>query len=55
MWAGAALVRLALRLRREPHDRAARQLFRFSIVYLFVLFAALLLDARIAPFLPHLR
>ncbi len=44
---GALFVGLALRLRRAGvfHRRAAHRLFGFSIVYLFVLFAALLVDA----------
>jgi len=29
---------------REPDGRAARRLFGFSIAYLFLLFAALLID-----------
>ena len=43
---GAMLVVLALQLRRsgEADRRAAHRLFAFSIVYLFVLFAALLAD-----------
>ncbi len=47
--AGAMLAILALRLRRDPSDRPAKQLFGFSIVYLFVLFAVLLLDVRLGP------
>jgi protoheme IX farnesyltransferase len=43
--AGAAMVALAWRLRGERHaDGAARQLFAFSILYLFVVFAALLVE-----------
>jgi heme o synthase len=44
---GALFVGLALRLRRAGvlHRRAAHRLFGFSIVYLFALFAALLVDA----------
>jgi heme o synthase len=43
---GAALIALTLQLRssRESDRRAAHRLFVFSIAYLFVLFAALLLD-----------
>jgi heme o synthase len=52
--AGAALAALALRLRRVRGDRAAKQLFGFSIVYLFVVFAVLLLDARVWPLLVRL-
>jgi len=44
---GAIFVGLALRLRRAGafYRRAAHRLFGFSIVYLFVLFAALLIDS----------
>jgi heme o synthase len=44
---GAIFVRLALRLRRAGafYRRAAHRLFAFSIVYLTVLFAALLADS----------
>jgi len=46
--AGAAMVALAERVRRgrdsELAERAAQQLFAFSIVYLFVLFAVLLVE-----------
>jgi heme o synthase len=47
--AGALMVLLAARLRREREgaraQRAAQRLFGFSILYLFVLFAMLLMDA----------
>jgi protoheme IX farnesyltransferase len=45
---GAIFVALALRLRRsgDPDGRDASRLFAFSIVYLFLLFAALLADHR---------
>ena len=46
---GAAMVGLAWRARRRdgaPGRRAAQQLFAFSIVYLFVLFAALLVEGE---------
>jgi protoheme IX farnesyltransferase len=46
--AGASMIVLAWRLRGERHgaraDRAAQQLFAFSILYLFVLFAVLLVE-----------
>ena len=46
--AGTAMVALAERVRRERDgelaERAAQQLFVFSIVYLFVLFAVLLVE-----------
>jgi protoheme IX farnesyltransferase len=47
--AGAAMTALAWRVRRhsdgEPAAAAARQLFAYSILYLFVLFAVLLIEA----------
>ena len=39
---GAYFLLLAVRVLREPGERAALRMFRFSIVYLFVLFAALI-------------
>jgi len=44
---GAAMIVLAVQLARGPDTdaRPARRLFAFSIVYLFVLFSALLVDA----------
>jgi protoheme IX farnesyltransferase len=44
--AGAAMLALAWRVYRErgPHDRAGKALFGFSILYLFLLFAALLAE-----------
>ena len=42
-----AFAALALRLRREPSRRAARQAFGVSILALFLLFAALLVDHAI--------
>ena len=46
--AGALMVALAWRVRSEREgdraERAAQQLFAFSILYLFVLFAALLVE-----------
>jgi protoheme IX farnesyltransferase len=44
---GAAMIALGVRLDRSrfPDARAARRLFTFSILYLFVLFTALLVDA----------
>ncbi|MBB3769697.1 protoheme IX farnesyltransferase [Angulomicrobium tetraedrale] len=51
--AGAGMVLLAARVyrRREgaPAEKAARQLFGFSIIYLFLLFAVLLVEA-VVPF-----
>jgi protoheme IX farnesyltransferase len=45
---GAGFVALALRILRERSDRAARQTFAYSILYLFVLFAALIAE-RLTP------
>jgi heme o synthase len=42
--AGAGMVALAIRVRRESGLVAAKQLFAFSILYLFALFAVLLAD-----------
>ena len=43
--AGAAIVALAFRLRAERNGYAAsKQMFAFSILYLFLLFAMLLVD-----------
>jgi protoheme IX farnesyltransferase len=43
---GAAMVALAFQVRKErrPQDRASRNLFAFSILYLFLLFAVLLVE-----------
>jgi protoheme IX farnesyltransferase len=42
---GAAMIALALRVRAEQHGYAAsKQMFGFSILYLFLLFATLLAD-----------
>jgi protoheme IX farnesyltransferase len=49
--AGAGIVWLAVRVRREAGLTAAKQLFGFSILYLFVLFAALLADDRLGHLL----
>jgi len=49
--AGAGIVWLALRVRREVGLTAAKQLFGFSILYLFVLFAVLLADDRLGHLL----
>jgi len=52
---GALMVACALRVRRkrdgEGSGRAAMQMFTFSILYLFVLFAALLVEGSLAAFL----
>jgi heme o synthase len=49
--AGAGMIALALRVRRESGLTGAKQLFAFSILYLFVLFAGLLADDRLAHLL----
>ena len=41
---GLCFVLLALRVRRDDDERAARRLFGFSILYLFILFAMLMAD-----------
>jgi protoheme IX farnesyltransferase len=41
---GALMVALAWRLRKTPSERLAKQLFGFSILHLFVLFAALMIE-----------
>jgi protoheme IX farnesyltransferase len=41
---GACFLLLAVRVLRERGGRAARHMFRFSILYLFVLFAALIVE-----------
>jgi protoheme IX farnesyltransferase len=41
---GACFLLLAVRVLRERGERAARRMFRFSILYLFVLFAALIIE-----------
>ena len=46
---GAVFVGLAGMLYRKPSDAAAWKLFKFSIFYLFILFAALIADRLIAP------
>ena len=46
---GAVFVWLAGMLYRKPSDAAAWKLFKFSIFYLFILFAALISDRLIAP------
>jgi heme o synthase len=47
---GAGMVLLALRIRNERGDAACKRMFGFSILYLFLLFAALLAD-RLGPVL----
>jgi len=48
--AGAAMIALAWRV-RAARESAARRLFRFSILYLFVLFAVLLAESLLAGLL----
>ena len=45
---GIVFVGLAISLYRKPSDTAAWKLFKFSIFYLFILFAALIADRLIA-------
>ena len=57
--AGAAMIALAIRVRSEPRGHtASKQMFGFSILYLFLLFAMLLVDrmagALFAPLWSHL-
>ncbi len=53
--AGAALIALALRVRAEQRGHAAsKQMFAFSILYLFLLFAMLLVDRMSAGLIGHL-
>ena len=49
----AAFILLALKIQRDPGDRAAKQTFGFSILYLFLLFALIILD-RAPGLLGHL-
>ena len=57
---GLCFVLLALQVQREESDKAAKQLFGFSILYLFVLFGLIIIDrgpgmlAGVAPYLPNL-
>src|SRR3546814_5929971 len=44
---GGLFVLCAWRVWREQGDRAARQLFRYSLLYLFLLFALLLVDGAV--------
>jgi protoheme IX farnesyltransferase len=51
---GAAMIALALRVRRESSGYdACRRLFAFSILYLFLLFAVLLVDRMSAGLIGH--
>jgi protoheme IX farnesyltransferase len=45
---GACFLLLAVRVLREQGARTARRMFRFSILYLFVLFAALIIEQPLA-------
>ena len=57
--AGTGMIALALRVRAEQDDQqanknsASKQLFGLSILYLFVLFAVLLVDRVAAPLIGH--
>lgn len=46
---GAVLVRLAYRLLRGGTEQASRGLFAYSILYLFALFAVMVIDVRLFP------
>ncbi len=48
---GAWLLRHAVRVLRDDTDRTARPLFGFSILYLFLIFVALLADSTLSAFL----
>jgi protoheme IX farnesyltransferase len=48
---GAGMIALAIRVKRETGLTGAKQLFGFSILYLFVLFAVLLADDRLTHLL----
>jgi protoheme IX farnesyltransferase len=48
---GGMLLRHALRVWRDDTDRSARPLFGFSILYLFLVFVALLADAALTAFI----
>jgi heme o synthase len=53
--AGAAMIALALRVRAEQEGhKASKQLFGFSILYLFLLFAMLLVDRLLGGLIGHL-
>jgi protoheme IX farnesyltransferase len=49
--AGGGMVALGIRVKREDGLTAAKQLFGFSILYLFLLFAVLLADDRLGHLL----
>ncbi|HIC79654.1 MAG TPA: protoheme IX farnesyltransferase [Kiloniellaceae bacterium] len=51
---GAFFVLLALRVLRDESDRAAKQLFGFSILYLFVLFSLIIVDRAPGMLAPNL-
>ena len=51
MLGGAVMVALSWQLWRTPCDRIAKRLFAFSILYLFVLFAALLAERALGGLL----
>jgi len=48
---GAAMVALSWQLWRTPSDQAAKRLFKFSILYLFILFAALMAERGLGSLL----
>lgn len=48
---GALLLRHAVRVWRDRTDASARPMFGFSILYLFLIFVALLIDSVLPPFM----
>lgn len=56
LWTGLVYIRKAWRARRDRQVSAARDLFKFSLIYLFAIFTAIMVDALIPqlPFLPQL-
>jgi protoheme IX farnesyltransferase len=54
LWLGGQFIWLAWKLMRDYSDGLARRTFRFSIWHLSLLFAALMLDHYLRPWLPHL-
>ena len=53
LWLGLQFIWLAWKLMREYSDGLARRTFRFSIWHLSLLFAALMLDHYLRPWLPR--
>jgi protoheme IX farnesyltransferase len=53
LWLGLHFIWLAWKLMRSYSDGLARRTFRFSIWHLSLLFAALMLDHYLRPWLPR--